>query len=341
MSNPFISQSVVETMNALHKLLQIQDTIVLDGAMGTMLFAAGLKQGDPPEVWNVEQPSAITAVHQAYIDAGSQIVLTNSFGGTRYRLKLHNLQERVAELNRAAAHCARQAADAAARPVVVAGSIGPTGEILSPMGSLPFADARDAFAEQAAALAEGGVDVLWIETMSALEEVQAAVEGIRSVTDLPICATMTFDTRGYTMMGVSPQQALAALSEWGLAAIGGNCGNGLEEIESVIDAMHRADGQAVLIAKSNAGIPRWENNELIYDGTPPIMADYARRIKGLGARLIGGCCGSSPVHIEAMVAALERPLTPAEQADLKPRGPLYENAQPTRSGRRASRRSGR
>lgn len=292
-------------MNKLQELLVTEGHLLLDGAMGTMLMAAGLKQGTPPEIWNVEEPEKVRAVHRAYIEAGSNIILTNSFGGTTYRLKLHNYQDRVAELNRAAAVNARAEADAADRPVLVGGSIGPTGELFAPMGKMTFEGAKAAFAEQAAALAEGGVDVLWIETMSDLEEVRAAVEGANSVTDLPVAATMTFDTHGHTMMGVSPAKALEVLSTYGLAALGANCGNGPDEIKQVIETMHNLNPEIILIAKSNAGLPHWVDQELHYDGTPEVMAEYTKEVRHLGARLIGGCCGSSPAHIQAMAAAIK------------------------------------
>lgn len=291
-------------MNRLQQLLNDENYILLDGAIGTMLFAAGLESGAPPEEWNVSRPDVLHHIHRAYIQAGSRLILTNSFGGTRFRLKLHNWQDRVHELNLAAAQLARAEADAAPHLVLVGGSIGPTGELLEPMGNMKYEEAVQAFAEQAVALVEGGVDVLWIETMSDLNEVKAAVEGIRSVTDLPICATMTFDTRGRTMMGVTPAEAVTTLCGWGMAAIGGNCGNGPDEIEAVIATMHQIAPDVPLIAKSNAGIPQWIDNRLIYDGTPEVMGLYARRVRGLGARLIGGCCGNTPEHISVMNTAL-------------------------------------
>ena len=303
-------------MNKLQHLLDTHDTIVLDGAMGTMLFAAGLPAGAPPEEWNVSHPDHIRTIHRHYVNSGSQIILTNSFGGTRYRLKLHNLQDRVYELNRAAAQNARAEADAAGRVVLIAGSMGPTGELLAPMGTMTFDDAQAAFAEQARGLAAGGVDLLWVETMSDLAEARAAVEGARSVTDLPIAATMSFDTNGRTMMGVTPAQAVRTMKEWGLVAVGGNCGNGIAEIEGVIDAMHRAAPDVRLIAKANAGIPQWRNNELIYDATPLIMGRYAQRVRALGACFIGGCCGNGPDHIAAIAAALRAPLSDADRAAL-------------------------
>ncbi len=292
-------------MNPLEPLLNEQEVVLLDGAMGTMLMAAGLEQGAPPEEWNLLHPEKICGVHRSYIQAGARIILTNSFGGNRFRLKLHNLQERVTELNKAAAIIARQEAQAATHPVLVAGSMGPTGELLEPMGTMTFDQAKAAFAEQAAALADGGVDLLWIETMSDLNEVKAAIEGARSVCDLPVAASMTFDTHGHTMMGVKPSQAVEFLRKYDLIALGANCGNGPAEIEGIIAAMHTLAPEILLIAKSNAGVPKWVNNELVYDGTPEVMAAYARQARHLGARLIGACCGSTPAHIRAMADSLD------------------------------------
>ena len=296
-------------MNRLETLLSTHDYLLADGGMGTMLMSAGLEQGNSPEAWNVLYPERIRAVHRGYVEAGARIILTNSFGGTRFRLKLHDLQARVYELNRAAAELARAEASAARHPVVVAGSIGPSGEILQPIGALSFAEARAGFAGQAAGLVAGGVDVLWIETMSDLNEVRAAVEGVRSVTSLPIVTTMTFDTNGRTMMGVTPVQALAALRPLEPLALGGNCGNGPAEIEAVVQAMYAADQTSgaratPLVAKSNAGIPEYVNGELRYNGTPEVMACHAVRVRDLGASIIGACCGSTPAHIQAMAAAL-------------------------------------
>ena len=291
-------------MNVFERLLSTRDYLLADGAMGTLLMAAGLTSGHAPELWNVENPDTIRGAHRAYIEAGADIFLTNSFGGNRFRLVRHGLDGRVSELNRAAAQLARAEADAAGRLVVVGGSMGPTGEMFAPLGTLSFEAARDAFAEQAAALAEGGVDVIWIETMSDVQEVRAAFEGARSVTDLPIVTTMTFDTHGRTMMGVTPAQALEALRALGPAALGGNCGNGPAEIEGVIQAMRAADPDVPLVAKSNAGLPKYVDGELTYDATPEVMARHALRVRELGAKIIGGCCGSTPDHIRAMAEAL-------------------------------------
>ncbi len=291
-------------MNSLQTLLDKESFLVLDGAMGTMLISAGLEPGTCPELWNVEQPEKVRAVHRAYIQAGSRVVLTNSFGGTRFRLKQHGLESRVTELNRAAAENLRAEADAAGDQVLVAGSMGPTGELMEPLGRLTFESAREAFAEQAAALAAGGVDLLWIETMSDIQEVQAAVEGARSVSDLPISATMTFDSHGRTMMGVTPKKAIETLRGLDVLVVGANCGTGPDEFETIIQSMKTAAPEAILVAKANAGLPKMEGAQLVYDGTPAVMANYAVQMRNLGVQLIGACCGSTPEHIRAMVEAL-------------------------------------
>lgn len=291
-------------MHPLKKLLTSNQPIILDGAMGTMLMEAGLEAGDSPEKWNVLHPEVIQEIHRGYIEAGSQIILTNSFGGTSYRLALHRLGDRAEEFNQAAAANARIEADKADHLVVVAGSMGPTGQLLEPLGTVSFEDAQSAFAEQAASLAEGGVDMFWVETMSDLEEVRAAVQGIRSVSDLPISATMSFDTNGHTMMGVSPAQAMEALSKLDLVSIGANCGTGSDELLEALKIMRETNPNVVLVAKANAGIPQLVNDQEVYNGTPQVMAEYAIQAREIGATLIGGCCGNTPEHIRAMAEAL-------------------------------------
>jgi len=286
-------------------LLAAGQPIIADGGMGTMLIARGLPRGTAPELWNVERPDDVRAIHRAYVQAGAQIILTNSFGGNRLRLGMHGLAERGAELNRAAARLARAEADAVPQPVIVAGSIGPTGQMLAPMGTLPPEEAAAAFAEQAEALVAGGADVLWIETMSDLEEVRAAVAGCRGAApEVPVVATMTFDTRGRTMMGTTPEQAATALSELGVVALGANCGKGPDELEAAIGRMQGAGPGVPLVAKANAGAPRLEGGVAVYDATPDVMAAYALRVRALGAGIIGACCGSTPEHIRAIAGAL-------------------------------------
>ncbi|GAB4578131.1 MAG: betaine--homocysteine S-methyltransferase [Anaerolineales bacterium] len=303
-------------MNPLQTLLQTHPYLLADGATGTTLMRAGLSHGNPPEEWNILHPDRIRKMHRDFIEAGAQIILTNSFGGTRYRLKLHNLQDRVHEFNIAAARNARAEADAAPHLVVVGGSMGPSGEILFPLGEARFEDVKAAFAEQAAALTEGGADVLWIETMSDLQEVRAAAEGAREASPLPLVITMTFDTNGHTMMGVSPIQALEAIKAYNPLALGGNCGNGPGEIESVIQAMASVGLNIPLVAKSNAGMPKLVDGHAHYDATPEQMAQYAVRVRNLGATIIGGCCGNSVDHIRAMAEALRA--TPFERLTFAP-----------------------
>src|SRR5262245_45462167 len=289
-------------------LLRTPGPILADGAMGTMLFDAGLTSGDSPERWNVERPDVIRGVHRAYRDASVRILLTNTFGGNRFRLALHGLDTRVAELNEAAARLAVEVAHAPGHHSVVAGDIGPSGGILAPLGDLERDDAVKGFAEQAAALRAGGVDVFWIETMSALEEVEAAVGGVRhAAPGLPVVITMSFDTHGHAMMGVSPDQAAKDLTALGAVAVGGNCGLGPAELLPAMVAMRAAAPDAVLVAKPNAGLPVLEGDRAVYRGSPEEMADYARRLTAAGVRIIGGCCGSAPEPLRAMADALGVP----------------------------------
>jgi len=292
-------------MDIIHSLLADNPYILTEGAMGTMLFASGLTQGYSPEFWNVEQPEKVATIHQAYLDAGAQILLTNTFGGTRFRLALHKADERVEELNIAAVKLLQKVAQTASRPVLVAGNIGPTGQVLLPYGEMSYDEAREAFAEQAAALIGAGVDLIWIETMADLEEVRAAIEGIRQISqDIPIMATMTFDTRGRTMMGVTPEKAVTTMVSFGASAVGGNCGNGPAEIQGVIEKMHTTLPEAILVAKSNAGVPTLVGGRPVYGASPADMADYAVKVYNAGARIIGACCGSTPDHIKAIAQAL-------------------------------------
>jgi methionine synthase I (cobalamin-dependent) len=292
-------------MTTLQGLLDRGGYIITDGAMGTVLFASGLEHGDPPELWNINYPERVAAVHQEYIKAGSQVLLTNTFGGSRYRLSLHNAQDQVVEANQAAAKILRQVADESDVEIIVAGDIGPSGEVLAPYGELAFQDAKDGFTEQAAALIAGDVDLIWIETMSDLEEVRAAVEGTREVSqDIPIVTTMTFDTHGRTMMGVTPEQAFETLSSLNVVALGGNCGNGPEEIIEVINKMSSLNNGKPLVAKANAGIPELVQGKAVYRASPETMAEYAIKSYQAGARIIGGCCGSTPDHIKAIKGAL-------------------------------------
>ncbi len=276
-----------------------------DGAMATMLQEVGLTGGAAPELWNVENPSAVEAVYRGYVEAGSHIITTNTFGGTTARLKMHDLEDRLAELNAAGVQLARKVADEAG-DVLVGASVGPTGELLDPLGVMTMDEATELFAEQVAVMAQAGADFILTETMSDLQEVEAAVRAVDQATDLPIVSMLTFDTNLHTMMGVSPKQAVETMASWGVQVIGANCGNGPDEIRTVMTEMvtHRPPG-VVLYAQSNAGLPVLQGDDVIYDGTPEVMADYARQMKALGVDVIAGCCGTTPTHLRAMREALQ------------------------------------
>lgn len=304
--------------NCFIRLLKNKPYLLADGATGTNLFAMGLTAGEVPEFWNVEHPERIAKLHQGFIEAGSDIILTNSFGGNRYRLELNGAQDRVDELNEAAARIARQQADAADREIVVAGSMGPIGQFFAPLGPLSIEEGRAAFAEQAQALARGGVDVLWLETLSSLEETEAAIAGAATAR-LPIVCTMSFDTNGRTMMGVTPADLTQLFQHIVLSpvAYGANCGVGAAEVVvAILNMAEGADTNAVFVAKANCSFPEFVDGAIRYNGaTPEFMADYARLARDAGARIIGGCCGTRPAHIQAMKVALDG-YEPQEKPDL-------------------------
>lgn len=330
-------------MASLQDLLATKQILLADGATGTNLFDAGLTAGDAPDLWNEERPEAIKALYRTFVDAGSDIILTNTFGATRQRLKLHRAEGRVFEINRLGAALAREVADAAGRPVVVAGSIGPTGELFEPLGALTEADAVAAFTEQAEGLKAGGADVCWIETMSAVEEIQAAAKGAIAA-GMPYTATASFDTAGRTMMGLTPADMPRIFADLPVqpVAMGANCGVGASDLLLSLVQMAEANDGPVFIAKANAGIPQFKGEHIHYSGTPELMADYARLAADAGARIIGGCCGTKPEHLVAMRAALDgyvangRP----DRAAIETRiGPLV--APPNEGGRVRERRGRR
>lgn len=290
----------------LATLLAERDWLLADGATGTNLFNAGLEAGEAPELWNVDAPDKIRDLYRGAVEAGSDLFLTNSFGGTQSRLKLHDAQGRVAELNGAAARLGREIADQADRPVVVAGSMGPTGEILEPVGTFPVAEAERFFEEQADALMEGGADVLWLETISAPEELAAAAAAIAKV-GAPWCCTMSFDTAGRTMMGVTSTDMVKLVADLPLAplAFGANCGVGASDLVRTVSGIDEAGPNLPVIAKGNAGVPKFVDGHVHYNGTPELMADYAVLVRDSGAKVIGGCCGTGPEHLRAMRAQLE------------------------------------
>jgi 5-methyltetrahydrofolate--homocysteine methyltransferase len=291
-------------VSSLYERLDRGDLILGDGAMGTMLQERGLDDGGAPELWNVERAEPVAEILASYADAGAQYLTTNTFGGTAPRLQLHGLEDRVEELSRAGAAVARGVAERYG--ILVAGDVGPTGEILFPLGVLEQDEARRLFEAQVAGLAAGGADFILVETMSALEEVEAAVQAAQAVApQLPLAVTMSFDTNLRTMMGVTPAQAVSTISGWGVRVVGANCGRGPDEIETIMTQMAEARPDGVhLMAQSNAGLPKLVGDTFAYDGTPDVMAGYARRARELGVSVIGGCCGSTPAHIAAMRDAL-------------------------------------
>ena len=325
---------------SIQEVLATKGYLVADGAMGTQLFAVGLSAGDPPEAWNVHHAEEVRAIHRAYLQAGADLVVTNSFGGTRFRLALHSLQDQVEELSEAAARNARIEADVEAertgRPVLVAGSMGPTGELLQPMGNMSAAACEAAFAEQAAGLAAGGADVLLIETMSDLDEVEAAVRGARSTCDLGVAATMSFDTAGRTMMGVGGTELAERLGRLGLAAMGANCGNNVADTEAAVIAVATVSTGTPVISKPNAGVPVWSDDALVYDGTPEVLAAHAHRVRAAGVAVIGSCCGSTPAHT-AKIAAVLRGEEPAPDIESAP--PSVSATEDRLARRRTRRRS--
>ena len=293
-------------MNNLFKILDEKQYILADGATGTNLFAMGLETGNPPEPWNIDHKDRIRALHQGFVDAGSDLILTNSFGGNSFRLKLHNLESQVFELNQTAAMIAREVADEAGRTVVVAGAIGPTGEIIEPHGLMTAKQATDAFKIQAEGLVEGGVDVLWLETMYSIEELEAAIEAVKEF-DIPVCATMSFDTAGKTMMGVTPAELAKRSQGFGLFGVGGNCGVGAPDLlAAIIDINRNMTDDTIIIAKANCGIPEFHDGSIVYSGTEELMAEYVHLALNSGARIVGGCCGTSFKHIRAMRKAMDK-----------------------------------
>ncbi len=290
----------------LENLLAEKGVLVADGAMGTALFEFGLESGGCPELLNVEQPDLIAKVHRGYVEAGADIILTNTFGGTRSRLALHGLADRVAELNRAAVDIARDVADGFDRPVLVAGSIGPTGELFEPIGPLSYDEGRAAFEEQVDALVAGGVDILWIETISSFEELSAAVDAA-SGRGLPVVTTLSFDTNGHTMMGVSP----TSFGEWWedagrpSLALGANCGVGPSDVVQAAAQITAVAPDAVVVAKGNCGIPLYKDEALTYPSGPDDMVPYTELAVRAGARIVGTCCGSGFDHVAAVRSTID------------------------------------
>ena len=291
-------------MSAIYDALA-KATLASDGAMGTMLQSRGLTDGGAPELWNVEKPEEIEAVLEAYAAAGANFITTNTFGGTSGRLAMHGLEDRLEELNKAGAAIARKVADRHPGCFVM-GDIGPSGELMEPMGTLTPESGKELFAAQIKALVAGGVDAILIETMSDLGEVEAAVSAAQEVAPgMPIIVTLSFDTNLRTMMGVKPAMAVTHLASLGVRIIGANCGRGTDEMSQIAKELVGARPEGVfIITQSNAGLPKLQGDEFIYDGTPEEMARYAKEMKDLGVNIVGSCCGSSPAHTQAISAAI-------------------------------------
>ncbi|MGB1338077.1 betaine--homocysteine S-methyltransferase [Planktomarina sp.] len=295
-----------DTQSPLQRMLAERDWILADGATGTNLFNMGLASGDAPELWNDTAPDKIKALYKGSVDAGSDLFLTNSFGGNRSRLKLHGAEARAAELSRISAQIGREVADASGRTVIVAGSVGPTGEIMEPMGPLSYSVAVEIFHEQAEGLKAGGADLAWVETISFGDEYRAAAEAFARA-DLPWVGTMSFDTAGRTMMGTTATQMVKLLDRIPSKplAFGANCGVGASDLLRTILGFSATGTQTPIVAKGNAGIPKYHDGHIHYDGTPELMAHYATLARDCGATIIGGCCGTTPEHLRTMRAALE------------------------------------
>ncbi len=297
----------------LPELLVQRTPIIFDGATGTFLQEMGLPLRQAPESWVLDQPANVFAAAEAYVNAGSQIILTCTFGGTALRLLQAGLDARAYEINVRAAQLAKQAANGRA---LVAGSIGPLGQLPLMLGTLTYQEAVEQFADQARALSEGGVDLFSIESMSDISEIKAAIEGARRADDRPIFASMSFDTNGKTLAGITPTLAARELMNAPVAAFGANCGHGPEDVTAVLQEMRRATRDAVLIAKPNAGIPEIRTGKAVYNVPPARFAMFAREWIRADARIIGGCCGTNPQYIAAIHDALNPSKSPSSRQQL-------------------------
>ena len=292
-------------MNRFLERLAAGKVLVADGATGTNLQKMGLKAGRAPEDLVIDQPDLLLKLESSFVEAGSDIILTCTFGGTRLRMKDSKYQDRAPEINTRAVELARKAA--ASRPaVLIAGSIGPTGSIMKPYGPMTAEQAFETFAEQAKALSNGGVDFLLIETMFALDETDAAFNAARSVSDLPIVVSFSYDRGVRTMMGVKPKDVAKKYKEMGAALVGANCGTTLENMEAILKEYGETIPGLGLWVKPNAGVPHMDvkTEQGVYDMTPADMGAYVRKYVDLGARVVGGCCGSTPDHVAAIVKAV-------------------------------------
>jgi 5-methyltetrahydrofolate--homocysteine methyltransferase len=279
------------------------EVLIADGATGTSCQRMGLPIGVAPEEWVLTDPERIVALHRGFADAGSDIVLTCTFGGTSIRLADGPFADRAPELNRRAAELAREGAGP---DVLVAGSMGPTGELCEPLGTLTHDEAAAAYAEQAEALVDGGVDLLVLETMFCRHEASAAIDGVRRTTDIPFVLAFSFDRGTRTMMGTTTAEVVALAVEQGAAAVGANCGTSLEAMSHIVAELTSASTGLPLWVKPNAGLPRMTGDAAVYDVSPDDLARAASSYVQAGARIVGGCCGSTPEHVRAIAEAIRR-----------------------------------
>ena len=296
-------------MNILKQRIKEKGYLLADGATGTNLFAMGLESGHSPEFWNVEYPERVAQNHASFIDAGSDIILTNTFGANSFRLQLHNAEKEVSKLNYEGALIAKKVVLDSKKNTLIAGSIGPTGEIIEPLGTTTWLETTEAFSEQAKALHDGGVDFFWIETMSSEDEMRCALNATKSF-GIPTICSYSFDTHGKSMMGLEPKELISLAEKYypDIIGYGANCGIGASELIGSIMCFFKArkNKSMIIAAKGNCGIPEFIKGEIHYNGTTTLMANYACFARDIGATIIGGCCGTTHEHVKAMSEALKK-----------------------------------
>jgi homocysteine S-methyltransferase len=287
-----------------------EGVVVCDGGMGTQLYTHGVFVNRCFDELNLSQPALVRAVHEDYLQAGAEVIETNTFGAHRFKLGPHGLDQQVRKINREGARIAREASQGRA---LVAGSLGPLGKPLAPFGQLAFADAVEAYREQAEGLVEGGVDLFMVETMPSLDQARAALQGVRAAADLPVVVSLTFNDEGTTFYGDKPEDLVRALEELGVPVIGANCSQGPQPMLATVQRMAAAARTARISAMPNAGAPAMVEGRYVYLCTPEYMATYARRFIEAGVSLVGGCCGTTPAHIKDLARSV-RMLQPARAA---------------------------
>ncbi|MEJ5240635.1 MAG: bifunctional homocysteine S-methyltransferase/methylenetetrahydrofolate reductase [Anaerolineales bacterium] len=296
----------MEKTNFIKFLDRATSPLLADGAMGTMLHAQGIPFDRCFDELNLKQPELVLQIHRQYVEAGARLLLTNTFGANRYKLARHGLESQLAAINRAGVELARRAAEGTQESVFVAGDVGPLGVRVAPYGRVRAEEARDAFAEQIRVLAESGADLIVIETISDLNEARLAIEAARQVCDLPVVASLTFTRDDRTLLGDDPTQVARTLAEAGADVIGVNCSGGPAQILRILKQMRAVAPQARFWVKPNAGWPEQVGGRIMYPADAAYFGEYALSFCQAGARVVGGCCGTTPAHIAAMGEALAR-----------------------------------